>query len=112
MRYFLGFALVSYFAALVSYLVAFVYAGNSLHDYVFLSNSANQNKTMVYYRPGPVCINVDSVFSGQGTFIITRGRSVELFAGADCTNKVHTSRANSKGSSFWQSLKSFKVSAK
>ncbi|KAJ2379643.1 hypothetical protein H4S02_007075 [Coemansia sp. RSA 2611] len=111
MRYFLGLALASYFAALISHMVAFVYAANSVHDYVFLSNDAYQNKTMVYYKSDPVCINVDGAFNGPGTFVITRGRPVELFAGADCMDKAHTSRASVNGSGFWQSLRSFKVGA-
>ncbi|KAJ2685097.1 hypothetical protein IWW39_004492, partial [Coemansia spiralis] len=94
------------------FLVALVYATPTPYDYVFLSNIAYKDSYKVYYKSKPVCVNVDKAFSGRSTFVITRGRSVELFAGANCTNLVRTSRANNGDYGFWQPLMSFKVGKK
>ncbi|KAJ2062603.1 hypothetical protein GGI17_002297 [Coemansia sp. S146] len=103
--------------ALITYLVALVYAtptpAPAPFDYVYLSNYGLKFTNKVYNKSKPVCINVDKAFSGKATFIITRGRVVDLYAGANCTNLVRTTKPNDGDYyGFWQPLMSFKVRAK
>ncbi|KAJ2064621.1 hypothetical protein GGI08_002358 [Coemansia sp. S2] len=125
---------------LIAYLVALVYAAPTKHkpkpkpkpsstpkpsptskpapvpvtyDYVYLSNYGPQSMNKEYRNSPPVCINVDKAFSGGATFVITRGRVVDLYAGVNCTNLVRTTKPNDGDYyGFWQKLASFQVRAK
>ncbi|KAJ2822218.1 hypothetical protein FBU31_004657 [Coemansia sp. 'formosensis'] len=98
--------------ALISYLVALVYAAPA-SDYVMVSNPAYKDKAIVYTDSKSVCINVDKVFKKSNTWIMTLGRSVELFAGANCTKKFYTTKASARSSiTLEHSIMSFKVAKK
>ncbi|KAJ2753811.1 hypothetical protein GGI19_002868 [Coemansia pectinata] len=98
--------------ALISYLVALVYAAPAT-DYVMLSNPAYQGSAKVYTGSKTVCINVDNAFKKSNTWIFTQGRSVELYAGANCTKKFYTTKTSPRGSIGYQhSIMSFKVRSK
>ncbi|KAJ2050671.1 hypothetical protein H4S04_002453 [Coemansia sp. S16] len=98
--------------ALIAYLVALVYAAPA-SDYVMLSNPAYKDSAKVYTNSKTVCINVDKAFRKSNTWIFTLGRSVELYAGANCTKKFYTTKSSARSAIGYQhSIMSFKVRAK
>ncbi|KAJ2742893.1 hypothetical protein GGI20_004153 [Coemansia sp. BCRC 34301] len=85
--------------ALTSFLVAVASADSKTSDFVTLTNKAYIKKYKKDYKmyednEAGKCINVDKIFDDKSTEVVLIGRSVKLYAGADCKEKFRTTKTS------------------
>ncbi|KAJ1669466.1 hypothetical protein GGF44_001901, partial [Coemansia sp. RSA 1694] len=78
-------------------------------DYVSIANPGYKDYYKKYTASkAGACINVDKAFNKPNTFTFTHGRSVELYAGPNCSNKFHTTKTNKSPVLKIHAIRSFK----